>query len=305
MNRKSWLLAFAAPLALAAPITVWAQEQRLPRAQPEVLVPADAEALPLETQFRDPPNSARPRVWWHWMNGNITKDGIAKDFAWMKRVGIGGMQNFDANLMTPKIVDKRLVYMTPEWKDAFRFAATEADRLGLELTIASSPGWSETGGPWVKPEDGLKKLVWSETTVAGGKPFTGKLAAPPSNTGPFQSLKPAAGLWRSDGQRQAQGAAAALWRGQGARLSGKRRHRTWRRLRRGMRSADKALDPAGLSDGDLDSGRRYRARRQGPQSGAGARLWQAGDRAQPVAVRTGRGDDVRRRALFAPARGER
>ena len=99
------------------------------------------------------------------MNGNITKDGIAKDLAWMKRVGIGGLQNFDANLDTPQIVDKRLVYMTPEWKDAFRFAASEADRLGLELAIAASPGWSETGGPWVKPEDGLKKLVWSETEV--------------------------------------------------------------------------------------------------------------------------------------------
>ncbi len=157
-------------------------EEAPPPAQTQTSAPS------LEDQFRDPPNSARPRVWWHWMNGNITKDGIAKDFAWMKRAGIGGMQNFDAALMTPQIVDKRLVYMTPEWKDAFRFAASEADRLGLELAIAASPGWSETGGPWVKPEDGMKKLVWSETTVSGGKPFTGKLALPPANTGPFQSL---------------------------------------------------------------------------------------------------------------------
>lgn len=153
-------------------------------------LPAHADTAPptLEEQFRDPPQSARPRVWWHWMNGNITKDGIAKDLAWMKAVGIGGVHNFDVNLMTPQIVEKRLAYMTPEWKDAFRFAAGEADRLGLELAIASSPGWSETGGPWVKPEDGLKKLVWSETRVTGGKPFTGTIAAPPSITGPFQTL---------------------------------------------------------------------------------------------------------------------
>ena len=127
------------------------------------------------------------------MNGNITEDGIAKDMAWMKRVGIGGMQNFDASLMTPQIVDKRLVYMTPEWKHAFHFAASEADRLGLELAIAASPGWSETGGPWVPPEDGLKKLVWSETLAMGGKRFTSKLAPPPSVTGPFQSLVPDSG----------------------------------------------------------------------------------------------------------------
>ncbi|MDG2003609.1 MAG: glycosyl hydrolase [Novosphingobium sp.] len=142
----------------------------------------------LEEQFQDPPNSARPRVWWHWMNGNISKDGIAKDLAWMKRVGIGGLQNFDVNLMTPQVVEKRLVYMTPEWKDAFRFTAEETERLGLELAIAASPGWSETGGPWVKPEDGLKKLVWTETEVTGGKRFTGTLAAPPDTTGPYQSM---------------------------------------------------------------------------------------------------------------------
>lgn len=146
---------------------------------------ADAANAPLEEKFQDPPQEARPRVWWHWMNGNISKDGIAKDLAWMKRVGIGGFQNFDAGLATPQVVDKRLVYMTPEWKDAFRFAAREADRLDLEMAIAASPGWSETGGPWVKAEDGLKKVVWSQTLVQGGRRFAGKLPALPSETGSF------------------------------------------------------------------------------------------------------------------------
>ena len=93
------------------------------------------------------------------MNGNVTKNGIAKDMAWMKRVGIGGLQNFDADLGSPQIVAKRLVYMHPDWKDAFHFAAQRADALGLELAIASSPGWSETGGPWVKPQDGLDSAM--------------------------------------------------------------------------------------------------------------------------------------------------
>jgi hypothetical protein len=144
--------------------------------------------------FQDPPNSARPRVWWHWMNGNVTKDGIRKDMEWMKRVGIGGLQNFDAALNTPQIVQNRLAYMTPEWKDAFRYAATLADQTGLELTIAASPGWSETGGPWVPPKDGMKKLVWSETIVSGGSRFEGQLAAPPSVTGPFQSMPKSGGI---------------------------------------------------------------------------------------------------------------
>ncbi|MCX6561206.1 MAG: glycosyl hydrolase [Candidatus Aminicenantes bacterium] len=138
--------------------------------------------------FKNPPDSAKPRVWWHWMNGNITKDGIKADLEWMKRVGIGGFQNFDAALATPQVVAKRLVYMTPDWKDAFKFAATLADQLGLEMAIAGSPGWSETGGPWVTPAQAMKKLVWSETRLEGGKPFSGLLPKPPSTTGPFQNM---------------------------------------------------------------------------------------------------------------------
>jgi hypothetical protein len=151
-------------------------------------VATGAVADPLRDGFASPPDSARPRVWWHWMNGNVTQDGISKDLAWLKRVGIGGVQNFDANLATPQIVDKRLVYMTPEWKDSFRFAVRRADSLGLEFAIASSPGWSETGGPWVAPKDGLKKVVWSETLLTGGQRFSGRLAAPSTVSGPFQDL---------------------------------------------------------------------------------------------------------------------
>jgi hypothetical protein len=142
----------------------------------------------LEDGFKTPPNSAKPRVWWHWMNGNITKEGIKLDLEWMNRVGIGGFQNFDASLGTPKLVDKRLVYMTPEWKDAFLFTTKLADQLGLEEAIAGSPGWSESGGPWVKPRQGMKKVVWSETRVEGGKPFSGALAHPPTVTGPMQNI---------------------------------------------------------------------------------------------------------------------
>ena len=143
---------------------------------------------PLKRGFENPPKSARPLVWWHWMNGNITEEGIKLDLEWMHRIGIAGFQNFDAALMTPQVVEKRLAYMTPEWKDAFRYATILADRLGLEEAIAGSPGWSETGGPWVPGPEAMKKYVWSETRVAGGAHFHGTLAHPPSNTGAFQNL---------------------------------------------------------------------------------------------------------------------
>jgi hypothetical protein len=65
--------------------------------------------------FVSPSNASRPRVWWHWMNGNITKEGIRKDLESMHRSGIGGFQNFDAAMITPKVVEKRLMCVTPEW----------------------------------------------------------------------------------------------------------------------------------------------------------------------------------------------
>ncbi|MEM5518029.1 glycosyl hydrolase [Henriciella sp. AS95] len=146
-------------------------------------------AAAFQEQFDAPPLSARPRVWWHWMNGNVSIDGIEKDLTWMHDVGIGGLQHFDANLITPQIVDERLVYMSATWKEAFQYAVRRADELGLEMAIAASPGWSETGGPWVEPQDGMKKVVWSTAYVSGGQPVEDPLPQPPSNAGPFQDLE--------------------------------------------------------------------------------------------------------------------
>jgi hypothetical protein len=138
-------------------------------------------------EFSNPPNSARPRVWWHWMNGNITEAGIKLDLEWMHRVGLGGVTVFEGSIDTPQVVQKRLVYMTPEWKDAFLYATTTASKLGMEMAIASSPGWSATGGPWVPPSQGMKKMVWSATRIDGGKRFKGVLPAPPDASGTFQN----------------------------------------------------------------------------------------------------------------------
>ncbi|WP_413668272.1 glycosyl hydrolase [Mucilaginibacter sp. Mucisp86] len=162
-------------VALSVPVSANAQSSKVPVSS-------------LYKGFVHPDNAAKPRVWWHWINGNITKDGIRKDLLWMKRSGIGGFQNFDAGVVTPQVVAKRLLYMTPEWKDAFRLATKLADSLKLEMAIAGSPGWSESGGPWVAAKDGMKKLIWSEVRLKGGQPFTGTLPRPPATTGDFQNL---------------------------------------------------------------------------------------------------------------------
>lgn len=141
----------------------------------------------LKEGFENPPSHVRPQVWWHWMNGNITKDGIRKDIEWFKRIGLGGFHVFDASFSTPQVVEERLVYMTEEWQDAFKYAIDLADSLGLEVTIPSSPGFSSTGGPWVKPEEAMKKIVWREMMVEGGRKIKTSLPAPYTITGKFQN----------------------------------------------------------------------------------------------------------------------
>jgi hypothetical protein len=143
----------------------------------------------LEQGFWDPPDAARPRVWWHWTGGNITKEGITKDLEWMKRVGIGGAHIADIGFDGGQVVENKIKFFTPEWFDALRHAAAESDRLGLELSIFSSSGWSLTGGPWVKPQQAMKKLVWSETNVQGPVMFNQKLPQPPWISGSFGGLR--------------------------------------------------------------------------------------------------------------------
>lgn len=142
----------------------------------------------LRAGWETPPQEARTQVWWHWMNGNITKDGIEKDIAWFKRIGLGGFHCFDAAMNSPVIVDERLVYMTDGWKDAFKHAIQLADENNLEVAIASSPGWSSTGGPWVTPEDAMEKLVWRTAYTEGGKQVEMTLPEAFTSTGTFQNL---------------------------------------------------------------------------------------------------------------------
>ncbi len=202
---------------------------------------------PLKKGFEDPPSSARPRVWWHWMNGNITQEGIKLDLEWMHRVGIAGFQNFDAALRTPQVVDKRLVYMTPDWKAAFKYAINLGDQFGMEMAIAGSPGWSESGGPWVPPSHAMKKYVWSETVIDGGQRFTGTLPHPPAKTGAFQNMGIARRIEGTPQEAPPQfyaDAAVVAFRvpsGEGSDASQPK-----------ITSSGDGLDAAMLSDGDLE-----------------------------------------------------
>jgi hypothetical protein len=145
-----------------------------------------------DQRFENPPKEARPYVWWHWLNGNTSKDGIQKDLEWMNRIGIAGFHQFDAGgtMMQglPPIVPQT-PYLSEAWKENFAYAIHLADSLGMEIGIASAPGWSSTGGPWVQPEDAMKKLTWRTLEVSGnGKNQTLTLPEPYKTIGRFQNV---------------------------------------------------------------------------------------------------------------------
>ena len=157
-------------------------------AQEASITDAELSSEELLAQFQAPGNSAQPRTWWHWTKGNISLEGIDRDLEWMKRVGIGGFQIADVNAGGGQEVTN-VSFGTPEWLQAVRHAAEKSRDLGLEMAIFSSPGWSLAGGPWVTPELAMKRLVWSETKVAGGKPYAAQLPLPPNQAGMVRDLR--------------------------------------------------------------------------------------------------------------------
>jgi len=129
----------------------------------------------LADDFRDPPGSARPWVYWFFMDGNLSREGITADLEAMKAAGIGGVILMEVDVGVPR---GPVRFMSEPWRALFKHAVNEAERLGLQITLNAGPGWTGSGGPWVKPEQSMQHIVASETGVAGGRRFEGLLPQP-------------------------------------------------------------------------------------------------------------------------------
>lgn len=140
----------------------------------------------LWSDFVTPPDDARPRAWWHWMDGNIDPVGIRRDLEWLQASGVRGVQLFDGGMGVPLVVPRAVRPGSTEWTQAIDTAVHTAAELGLELAVATSSGWSAAGGPWVAPADAMKKVVWSETVVGGGRGVERELAPLPAVAGLYQ-----------------------------------------------------------------------------------------------------------------------
>jgi len=158
------------------------------------------EAPTLETGWTNPPNEARLRAYWWWLNGNVDKAAITRDLEQMKAKGFGGTVIFDAGGASQDgngEVPAGPTFFSEAWRDLYRHCLREAHRLGLEISLNIQSGWN-VGGPMVKPEDAVKRLVWSETTVQGPGQVTAQLAQPEGREGFYQDVRVVAYPLRSD-----------------------------------------------------------------------------------------------------------
>lgn len=156
----------------------------------------------LTKSFESPPDDCRPNVFWDWMGGMITKEGIHKDLEALAAQGVGGVlmmnmpdQATDGNRITYREYPGKIKCLSNEWFELVNYAIGEADRLGITFSMLMSPGWSHVGAPWVTPEKGTKKLQSIQVEVTGPTQFDQILPRGPRLIGS------GAGNWKDDPAR--------------------------------------------------------------------------------------------------------
>ena len=136
------------------------------------------DLVQLKADFENPPASSRPGVYWYFMDGNLSREGITKDLEAMNEQGIGYVVFLEVGVGVPRgPVD----FMSDEWMDIFCHAVRECERLGIQMTLGIGPGWTGSGGPWVSGEQSMKHLVSSSTNVQGGSMVSVHLDVPAAN----------------------------------------------------------------------------------------------------------------------------
>ena len=204
----------------------------------------------LQAEFKAPPAAARPWTWFHVMSGNMSREGLTKDLESLADAGVGGIVLFH---VTQGIPHGTVRFNSPEHLDLITHAAAECERLGLAFNFHNADGWSSTGGPWITPEQGMKRVVWSEQVLDGGT-ITAQLAQPSVSEGFYRDISvlayPALAADISDAQNTPVFA-----------------------------SSDPELDLAALSDGDLDKPVQFTIRR-------GQTGWISASYEKPVSIRS-------------------
>ena len=138
----------------------------------------------LEQNFVTPPDSIQTSVYWYWVSDNISEEGVVKDLEAMKKVGIN--RAFIGNMGNTETARGKVRLMSDEWWKVLHAALKRATELNIEIGIFNSPGWSQSGGVWVKPDQAMRYLASSELRVQGPFSLDKKLDVPVE---PFQDVK--------------------------------------------------------------------------------------------------------------------
>lgn len=139
----------------------------------------------LSKEFVSPPDSARIWVYWFWLNGNLTKEGMTADLEAMKKANVGGVLIMEVDQGAPV---GPVAFMGDKWRELFKHMVSEAARLGIEVNMNNDAGWNGSGGPWVPLDKAMQVIVTSEKQVPGGTKFEGELPKPRVNGGFYRDI---------------------------------------------------------------------------------------------------------------------
>lgn len=132
-----------------------------------------------KSSFLSPPKTYRPATWFHFIGGNVSKEGITRDLEAIAQAGFSGIHLFHGQFGGPwPGVNPQIPALSPKWDDAVRHAAEESKRLGLTFLMNNTPGWATSGGPWIEPSNAMRNLIWSRTDLRGGKNINQLLPVP-------------------------------------------------------------------------------------------------------------------------------
>jgi hypothetical protein len=141
-------------------------------------------SVDIEKIFVHIPDTIQTSVYWYWINGNISKEGVIKDLEAMKRVGIN--RAFIGNIGLDGSPYGKVKMFSDEWWDILHTALKTATRLNIQIGIFNGPGWSQSGGPWIRPGQSMRYLTSSQVMVSGPAIFHTNLVKPQEN---FQDVK--------------------------------------------------------------------------------------------------------------------
>jgi len=138
----------------------------------------------LQNAFTNIPDSIQTSVYWYWLDDNISKEGVVKDLEAMKKVGIN--RAFIGNIGLDDGPYRKVKMFSDEWWDILHTTLKTAARLNIQIGMFNGPGWSQSGGPWIKPEQSMRYLTSTQIKVKGPFLFHQQLPKPQQN---FQDVK--------------------------------------------------------------------------------------------------------------------